>query len=128
MIIPTRKSPKHRNFNFFGHGFARINADFQTQMEKMWLILAEVIAKPHGSFGSEIGFVNITTWAVSKEAANSKIEKYLNSFGWKLVEVEKADVVDDDFQCGDAAADMIDRTRNNPSAIILGTFHTYKTN
>jgi len=128
MIIPTRRSRRRRNFNFFGHGFTRINADFQTQMEKMWLILAEVIAKPDGSFGSEIGFVNITTWAVSKEAASSKIEKYLNSFGWKLVEVDKADVVDDDFQSGDAVADMIDRTRNNPNAIILGTFHTYKTN
>lgn len=128
MIIPTGRSPKHRNFKFFGYGFTRINADFQTQMEKIWLILADVIAKPGGSFGSEIGFMNRTTWAASTETARLKIEDYLNSLGWNLVEVDKADVIDDDFQCGDAVADMIDRTRNNPSAIILGTFHTYKTN
>jgi hypothetical protein len=97
-------------------------------MEKIWLILAEVIAKPDGSCGSEVGFMNITTWAVSKETASSKIKKYLNSFGWSLVNVDKADVVDEDFQCADTVADMIYQTRSNPNAIILGTFHTYKTN
>jgi hypothetical protein len=97
-------------------------------MEKMWRILAEIVAKADGSHGPEIGFMNITTWADSKEGANSKIEKYLNSFGWDLVQVEKADVIGESFQCGDDVADMIERTRHNPNAIILGTFHTYKTN
>ena len=54
-------------------------------MEKMWLILAELVAETKGSSGSEIGFMNITTWADSKEAASSKIEKYLNSLGWHFV-------------------------------------------
>jgi len=97
-------------------------------METMWLVLAEVIADTEGSSGSKIGFMNVTTWAGSKEAASSKIEKYLNSFGWHLVLVDKADVVDDETEYGDVVADMIERTRNNPNAIILGTFHTYKTN
>ena len=97
-------------------------------MEKMWLILAEVIARPGESHESKIGFMNITTWAISEDAAKTKIEQYLHSFGWNLVNVDKADVVDDDFKCGEAVAGMIDRTRNNPNAIILGTFHTYKTN
>jgi hypothetical protein len=43
-------------------------------METMWLILAEVIAETEGSSGSKIGFMNITTWAESKDAASSKIE------------------------------------------------------
>jgi hypothetical protein len=80
-------------------------------METMWLILAEVIAETEGSSGSKIGFMNITTWAESKDAASSKIEKYLNSFGWSLVLVDKCDVINEESQFGDEVADM--RTRNN---------------
>ena len=72
--------------------------------------------------------MNIMTWSDSREAASLKIERYLNSFGWSLVEVDTADVIDEDSQYADEVADMIDRTRNNPNAIILGAFHTYKTN
>ena len=97
-------------------------------MEKMWLVVAEIIGKSDRSPESEIGFMSITTWADSKEAAGTKIEGYLNSFGWNLVEVDTADIIDEDSRLGDEVADMIDRTRDNPNAIILGTFHTYKTN
>jgi len=97
-------------------------------METMWLVLAEIISDSEGSSGSKVGFMNITTWADSKEAVSFKIETYLNSFGWHLVVVDKADVVSEQSQYGDEVADMIDRTRDNPNAIILGTFHTYKTN
>lgn len=97
-------------------------------MEKMWLIVAEILSNSHGSSAAEIGFMNITTWADSKESASSKIEGYLNSFGWHLVQVEKVVIINDAFAWADDVADMIERTRGNPSAIILGTFHTYKTN
>ena len=53
-------------------------------MQKMWLVLAEIIADSYGSSGSKIGFMNIATWADSKESASSKIEKYIASFGWHL--------------------------------------------
>jgi len=94
----------------------------------MWLVVAEIIGKCDRSSESEIGFMNITMWADSKEGASLKIERYLNSFGWNLVEVDTADIIDEDSRLGDEVADMIDRTRDNPNAIILGTFHTYKTN
>jgi hypothetical protein len=42
--------------------------------------------------------------------------------------VEQAYVVDDDKKYGEVEIDMIERTRNHPNAIMLGTFHTYKTN
>jgi hypothetical protein len=89
-------------------------------MEKMWLVVAEIVAKSEGSSQSEIGFMNITTWADSKEAASLKIGRYLNSFGWNMVEVDRADVIDEDCLYGDEVADMIDRTRNKRNAIILG--------
>jgi hypothetical protein len=97
-------------------------------MEKMWLVLAEIVAAPEGSCRSEIGFMNITTWADSREAATSKIERYLSSLGWHLVVVDKSEIINDDFLYGDNVAEMISRTRNNRNAIILGTFHTCKTN
>lgn len=97
-------------------------------MEKMWLIVAEILSSADGSSGTEIGFMNITTWSDTKEAASLKIEKYLNSFGWHLVQIERADIIDDGFRWVDEVVDMIERTRGNSNAIILGTFHTYKTN
>lgn len=77
---------------------------------------------------SKIGFMNITTWGDSLDAAKLKIESYLRSFDWQVVSVERAELVDERLEYGEDMADMIERTRTNPNAIILGTFHTYKTN
>jgi hypothetical protein len=97
-------------------------------MEKMWLVLVEIVAETDNSLGSKIGFMNITTWADSRGAACSKIEHYLKSFGWHMVSVDKANIIDEQTEYSDDVVDMIDRTRSNPNAIILGTFHTYKAN
>jgi hypothetical protein len=98
-------------------------------MEAIWLVLTEIVAQTAGPpTSSEVGFMNVTTWADCKEAAGTKIRQYLESFGWKLVSIEEANVVEDEGAYGEDVADMIERTRSNPRAIILGTFHTYKTN
>jgi hypothetical protein len=107
---------------------SRIRATDFLLMENVWLILAEVIGDLEASSESKIGFINIAKWADSKEAASSKIEKCLNSFGWRLVLVDKAELIGEESRYGGEVIDMIDRMRNNPEAIILGTFHTYKTN
>jgi hypothetical protein len=53
----------------------------------------------------------------------------LESLDWQLVSVEQAHIVNEDSEhYGDVELDQIGRTLNNPDAIILGTFHTYKTN
>ncbi len=93
------------------------------------MLCIELTARTGGDKSpSEIGFMNITTWADSETTAESKIQKYLESFGWNPVSVEKAHVIDEDGKYGEVELDQIERTRNNPNAIILGTFHTYKTN
>jgi hypothetical protein len=98
-------------------------------MEAIWLVLTETVARTADSSpASEVGFMNITTWADCKEAAGAKIRQYLESFGWNLVLIEEANVVEDEGAYGEDVADMIERTRSNPRAIILGTFHTYKAN
>lgn len=96
----------------------------------IWMLCIELIAQTgDDNSPSKIGFMNITTWADSKKTAEAKIQKYVESFGWHLVSVEKAHVVvNEDGKYGEVELDPIDRTRNNPNAIILGTFHTYKTN
>jgi hypothetical protein len=96
---------------------------------EVWMVCIElVVQSDRDSSPSEIGFMNIATWADSNENAVGKIRKYLESLGWHLVSVEKAHVVNEDREYGDVELDQIERTRNNPDAIILGTFHTYKTN
>ena len=74
---------------------------------------------------SEIGFVNITMWADSANTAEAKIQKYIESLGWHLVSVERAHIVGDG-EYGEAELSQIEKTRNNPNAIILGTLHTIK--
>jgi cob(I)alamin adenosyltransferase len=95
---------------------------------EIWMVLIELVAQTDESAPSKIGFMNITTWADSQETAGARIQKYLESLGWHLVSIEQAHIVDEDKNYGEVEIDMIERTRNNPNAIILGTFHTYKTN
>jgi hypothetical protein len=97
---------------------------------EIWMICVELAAKTGGENApSEIGFMNIATWADSKETAVGKIQRYLESLDWQLVSVEQAHIVNEDSEhYGDVELDQIGRTLNNPDAIILGTFHTYKTN
>ena len=95
---------------------------------EIWKLCVELIAQTgDDNAPSNIGFMNITTWADSEKTAEAKIQKYVESFGWHLVSVEKAHVVNEDGKYGEVELDQIERTRNNPNAIILGTFHTYKT-
>ena len=91
------------------------------------MLCIEVIAQTKDNSPSEIGFMNITTWADSANTAETKIRKYIESIGWHLVSVERAHVVDEG-EYGEAERNQIEETRNNPNAIILGTLHTYKTN
>jgi hypothetical protein len=97
-------------------------------MEAIWLVMTEIVIRTGGApDASKIGFMNVTTWADSKEAAGAKIRHYLESLGWNLLSVEEASVVRDEVVYGEDLAEMIERTRGNPQAIILGTFHTYRT-
>ena len=94
---------------------------------EIWMVCVEMVAQTREDSPSKIGLMNITTWAGSKDAAEGKVEKYLQSLGWHLVSVERSHIVSEDREYGEVEWDQIERTRSNPDAIILGTFHTYKT-
>jgi hypothetical protein len=70
-------------------------------------------------------FTVVTTWAASPEEFREKCIRMLESYGWKLLDVERANPVPDDGAFSEEVEDMLERTRSNPSAIIYGTFHSY---
>jgi hypothetical protein len=70
-------------------------------------------------------FTVVTTWATSPEEFSEKCSQMLKSYGWKLLGVERANPVLDDDEFSEEVEDMLERTRNNPNAIIYGTFYSY---
>jgi hypothetical protein len=97
-------------------------------MERIWKIVAEILVEP-GDMPSGLtkGFMNVTTWAESEDSARDKLEKYIERFNWRVISIEDArPVADGEKYVDEQMQDMIDRTRTNPNAIILGTFHGYK--
>jgi hypothetical protein len=70
-------------------------------------------------------FTVVTTWATGKEEFREKCARMLESYGWKLLDVERASPVPKDGEFSEEVVDMLERTRTNPSAIIYGTFYSY---
>jgi len=96
-------------------------------MEEIWKVVAEVLIEPGDMpSGATKGFLTVTTWADSLETARQKLSRYLESYKWYLISIEDAQPIDESLDYGEEIEDMIAKTENNPDAIILGTFHSYK--
>ena len=99
-------------------------------MGQIWKLVAEVLVEP-GDMPSGLtkGFMNVTTWADSADSARDKLARYIERFNWHIISVEDArPVADNEEYVDEEMEDMITRTRTNPNAIVLGTFHGYKEN
>lgn len=95
--------------------------------QAMWVLVVEVLVEPGDlPSGSTRAFTTVTTWAESAEEARQKLSQYLRTFNWKLLDVEQAARYSESLTYHKNVADMIERTRNNPQAIILGEFHSYR--
>jgi len=70
-------------------------------------------------------FTVVTTWAASPEEYRDKCIRMLESYGWKLLGVERANPVPKNGEFSEEVEGMLERTRNNPNAIIYGTFYSY---
>jgi hypothetical protein len=70
-------------------------------------------------------FTVVTTWAASPEEFREKCTRMLESYGWKLLGVDRASPVSEDGVFSEEVEDMLERTENNPNAIIYGTFYSY---
>jgi hypothetical protein len=71
-------------------------------------------------------FTVVTTWACSHEEFREKCVRMLESYGWHLLGVDRANPVSDGATLSEQVEDMVERTRNNPTAVILGTLHSYR--
>ena len=49
----------------------------------------------------------------------------LESYGWKLLGVDRANPAPEEGDFSEEVEDMLERIRGNPNAIIYGTFHSY---
>jgi hypothetical protein len=99
-------------------------------MVQIWKLVAEVLVEP-GDMPSGLtkGFMNVTTWADSADSAAKKLAKYIERFNWHIISIEDArPIADNENFADEQMEDMIARTKTNPNAIILGTFHAYKEN
>lgn len=70
-------------------------------------------------------FTVVTTWACNPEEFAAKCKRMLESYGWTLLGVEKSNPASPAHDYSDEVADMLERTRVNPNAIIYGTFYSY---
>jgi hypothetical protein len=70
-------------------------------------------------------FTTVTTWARDSEEFSHKCNRMLESYGWKLLGIDRARPVSDEDEFGEDVTDMLERTKDNPNAIIYGTFHTH---
>jgi hypothetical protein len=70
-------------------------------------------------------FTKVTTWARSSEKFEQQCKKMLESYGWSLLGIDNSSPAAARSHFSDEAEDMLERTAQNPKAIIYGTFYTY---
>ena len=98
-------------------------------MESIWITLAEISVEPGDlPSGATRAFAKITTWADSSKTVEEKLSRYLETYKWRLLSMQDAQPIDEEHDYGDEIQHMIERTRENPKAIILGRFFSYKVN
>jgi hypothetical protein len=93
---------------------------------EIWIGTIEVyFANPETPNVWKPAFTTVTTWACNSEEFRQKCNRMLESYGWKLLGIDRANPVSDGEEVSEEVEDMLERTRSNPNAIIYGTFHTY---
>lgn len=99
-------------------------------MEKMWNIRAEIEVEPGDldlEEGYTKGFMNVVAWADDQSEVQEKLASYLVTFQWKLLSVESVAPISGEENSSSELEEMITRAESNSNAIILGTFHSYRT-
>lgn len=93
---------------------------------QLWIGTIEVyFSNPATPNVWKAAYTNVTTWACDSEEFGQKCSRMLEGYGWKLLGVVRANPVSDGDEVSEATADMLERTRTNPNAVIYGTFHAY---
>src|SRR5579871_4776912 len=97
-------------------------------MKQLWIAHSEISVEPGDlPSGSTLMFCNIVTWGDRPQEVEEKIKSYLATFNWTLIGVDRIELAKQDQDYGDEFNDLLVRAANNPEAIILGRFYSYKT-
>jgi hypothetical protein len=96
-------------------------------MKTLWIGLCEIKVEP-GDLppGSTLAFSNIVTWGDTLSEVQEKVRNYLASFGWVLLDCQRIVPVKDDRDYGEELNDLIDKGTDDPNAILLGRFFSYR--
>jgi hypothetical protein len=96
-------------------------------MKKLWKGLCEVRV-PRGFLdsGQTLAFVWIVTWAHDEAGYFDNARKLLAFYEGEMIDYEKVEVIDPDANHGELN-ELTDQARDNPNAILFGTFNAYPT-
>jgi hypothetical protein len=79
--------------------------------EKLWITTAEVQTHPGDMpSGDTLGFMKVTMWASSCQDLNKRLDAYLANYKWRLLSMERSEVVDPSHDYGEEANQMIEET------------------
>jgi hypothetical protein len=96
-------------------------------MPILWLVICEVLFEPGDlPLGDTKGFMRVTMWGDSEQSLRSRLAECLESYRWHLISIESASPINEDSNYPEEVAEMVDRTRGNPEAIIVGRVFSYK--
>jgi hypothetical protein len=98
----------------------------------IWLGLVEVKPLPECDFlGGKAGaFVNILTWASTKQEYRKKVQLLLSDLRLRLVDIEAPEPLTKRLQRSEVDEEISELARQaaaNPNAILHATFHTWPT-
>jgi hypothetical protein len=98
-------------------------------MPDLWIVNCEMSVEPGDlKSGDTLAFTNVVTWGESSEDAIERVRTCSAKYKWIVLGVQKASLVDPDTHYGKDLNDLIDQALGNPSAILYGTFYSYKVN
>jgi len=94
-------------------------------MKALWIGVVEVLTEPSIGTGDTRAFTNVVAWAESAQDYQSTVTGVFSKYGWTLLGVENARLVDSESGFNEEISEIIERARANPDACIFATFHYY---
>jgi hypothetical protein len=79
---------------------------------QIWIGTIEIYyASPEAPSVWEPAFTTVTTWASNSEEFSQKCTRMLESYGWKLLGIDRANPVSDEDEFSEETEDMLERTK-----------------
>jgi hypothetical protein len=94
-------------------------------MKKLWKGLCDVrVPRKFLDNGNVLAFVWVITWAENEAAFAKKARALWESHDGELLAYDELEAIEPDSDHSELN-DLIDEARDNPEAVLFGTFHSY---